>query len=186
MNKNYLNNKGLTLVELLAVIILISFIGIFSFSLIVQSTETTRQIQIESNMRDEADIIVSQLMKTLYETRQNQIIENQTGTGFSYLNVTTDPSKCRRDEITGAWIVDQPCRNTFEKIGFETQGTTTRLIIKGESYHISNTNIKILNDSKIIGNPTSQNSYEILLKLEYSGRKETSKSMEFKNIIQPF
>ena len=148
LNKKHLNNKGLTLVELLAVIILIAFIGIFSFSLIVQSTETTRQIQIESNMRDEADIIVSQLIKALYETRQAHIIENQTGTGFSYLNITNDPSKCRRDENTGAWIVDQPCRNTFEKIGFETKNNTTQLFIKHENYLVQNKNIKILNDSK--------------------------------------
>lgn len=187
--KNHLNNKGLTLIELLAVIILMSFVSIFVFSLIVQSNETTREVQIESNFRDEADLIVSKLIKTLYETKQTHIIENQSGVGYSYLNITNDPSKCKRDENTGKWAIDATCRNTFEKVGFETVGNITKLILKSENYEISNKNITILKDSKINGDPITANSYEIVLKLEYMserGKKETTKTMEFKNIIQPY
>lgn len=190
LNKKLLNEKGLTLVEMLAAIILVSMISLFSISLIVQSMDTTREVQIESQFRDEADLIVSKFMKELYSTRQTDIIQNETGTGYSYLNVTTDPTKCKRDETTGHWILNATCNGTFKKTGFVTNSAgVTQLVLKDEPHDVLNSNIKILSNSTIIGDPNTSNSYEILLKLEYKttrGGKEIKKEMDFKNTIQPF
>ncbi|MCM3765457.1 type II secretion system protein [Neobacillus niacini] len=188
MNNKHSHESGLTLIELLAVLALMSIISFFLVPIVIQSTETTREIQIQNSIRDEADLIVSKLVKSLYETNKAHIIQNQTGTGYSYLNITNDPSKCKKDN-SGAIIVDTACINTFKKIGFVTTGGITKLVLKDEEYEVMNKNISILSDSKIIGDPTSAKSYEISLKLQYkSNRKGNNllKTIEFKNIIQPY
>lgn len=188
LNNKHSHESGLTLIELLVVLALISVISTFVISLVIQSTETTREIQIQNSIRDEADLIVSKLMKSLYETNKAHIIQNQTGTGYSYLNITNDPSKCERDG-SGAINVNTACLNTFKKIGFVTTGGVTQLVIKDEEYSVMNKNITILSDSKILGDPASASSYEISLKLQYKSNrngKDFSKTIEFKNIIQPY
>ncbi len=185
LNKYKLNENGLTLIELLVVITLMSIISISTISLIVQSNETAGRVQIESNFRDEADLIISQLIKTLYETKQSHIIENKTDANNSFLNITTSPSQCKKGE-NGAFILDTACMGTLQPVGFKTINGQTKLYIKNEVYEVTNKNISILKESRINGDPKTQNYYEIVLKLEYVSNRGISKQMEFRNIIRPF
>ena len=184
LNKKRLDEHGITLVELLAVLILMSFISIFTISLIVQSTETTDAIRVESSLRDEADIIVSRLIKTLYETKEVHIIQNITDNENSYLNVSTTPALCKRD-TSGSLVLDTACKNTLMPIGFRTNNGKTKLYLKNEIYEVANNNISIKNTSRINGDPSKVESYSITLILQYKSRN-TLKEIEFINEVQPF
>lgn len=185
MNNNLRNEHGLTLVELLAVLVLMSFISIFAITLIVQSMETTDEIRVESSLRDEADIIVSKFIKAIYETNAAHIIQNVTNQNDSYLNVTNNPSLCQRDE-SGNIIMNKPCQDSLLPLGFKTVNGITKLYLKNEVYEASNKNIKILQTSQININPNTEGSYEILLNLQYKGRGNVQKEMQFINEIRPF
>ena len=184
LNSKRLDERGITLVELLAVLILMSFISIFTITLIVQSTETTDAIRIESSIRDEGDIIVSKFIKTLYETKEAHIIQNVTDNENSYLNVTSNPSLCQRD-ASGNLILNTGCKNSLMPIGFLTTDGKTKLYLKNEIYEVSNNHISIKNTSRISGDPTKVDSYKITLILQYKTRNNL-KEIEFINEIQAF
>lgn len=181
-----LNQKGLTLVELLAVIVLTGIVSILLFSITTKALENTKVISQETQLRDEADIIVSKFIKALYSTRQDQIIHNKNENG-SYLEVTNDLSKCKRNEI-GVLINETECNRTLQPIGFKLAEGKAIIHILNEKYEISNKGIEILPTSKIIGNPAETSVYEIILNLKIThsrGNKETSRELSFKNEIQP-
>lgn len=188
LNKLRKNQKGLTLLELLASIVLISLISIFTFSIMVKAIENNRVIQQETMLRDEADIIVSKFIKTLYSTKQGYIIRNTTDTiGNSYIEVTSDLTKCQRNEA-GTLITESACNATLKPIGFKTTNGVSKIYILDEEYTVSHENIQILSSSNIKGDPKSTSTYEIDLKLKVThkrGNKEFSKEMTFKNEIQP-
>ena len=184
LNNKKLNECGISLVELLAVLTLMSFISIFTITLIVQSTKTTDAIRVESSLRDEADIIVSSLIKSLYETKQAHIIQNVTDNDNSYLNVSSSPALCKRD-TAGNLILDTACKNSLKPIGFVTSNGKTRLQLKDNNYEVSNNNISILKSSRIIGDPNNATSYTITLVLQYKTRN-TLKEIQFVNEVQPF
>ena len=188
LNKRIGNEQGLTLVELLAGIVLLSILSIFIFSIVTQTIENNRIIQQETMLRDEADIIVSKFIKTLYSTKQGHIIRNTTnGRGNSYLEVTNNLGKCQRNEA-GLLIDEAACNSTLKPIGFITERGTTKLYILDEQYTVANPNINISADSHIKGNPASTTLYEINLTLQVThmrGNKEVSKQMTFVNQIQP-
>lgn len=185
LNRIKLDERGITLVELLAVLILMSFISIFTISLISESTETTEAIRVETSLRDEADIIVSRLIKTLYETKETNIVQNITDNENSYLNVSTTPDLCKKD-TAGALILDTPCKNTLSPIGFVTNAGITKLYLKNEIYEVSNENISIKNTSHISGDPDKVDSYRITLILQYKSRNKVQREIEFFNEVQPF
>lgn len=203
LNKVRLNEHGISLVELLAVIILISFISIFTMSLIVQSNETTREIHIESQFRDEADVIVSKLTKKMYETNRAHIVQVVSNAEGNYLNITSDLTKCKKDD-DGNWIIDSACKNSFQKVGFVNDGGVTKLYLedkipladgsyittdKHEIYEVNNKDIELLNNSTIYEDVHSNGAYEIDLHLKYKskrGGKEIEQKMQFKNRIQPY
>lgn len=196
MNKNIANQKGLTLIELLATMVLTAIVSILIFSIATKAIENTKVISQETVLRDEADLIVSKFIKTLYSTRQDYIIYNTTTTnGNSYLEVTNDLSKCRRDE-SGRFLGsdgqpmsnDSYCRPTLKPIGFKTTNGITKIHILEEEYEIINKGLRILPTSKINGNPQDTSVYEIVLNLASTvtrGNNTTTKEMTFKNEVQP-
>lgn len=190
-----LNEKGITLVELLAVVILTAIVSILLFSITSKALENNRIISQEAILRDEADIIVSKFIKSLYSTKQETIIRNITTGDNSYLEITNDLSKCRRDEdgrfldLSGNPLNnDNLCKPTLKPIGFKTENGITKIHILDEQYTLSYNNIKVSPTSKVYGNPDDTSVYEIELNLEITqirGNNKTSKAMKFKNEIQP-
>lgn len=182
-----LNEKGLTLVELLAVIVLTAITSILLFSVMTKALENTKIISQETQLRDEADIIISKFIKTLYSTRQDHIIRNITDENGSYLEVTNDLSQCGRDEF-GNLINERGCSNTLQPIGFKKRDSKVIIHLLNEKYEVVNNGIEILPNSKIKGNPTITYIYEIELNLKVThirGNKEKSRKLTFKNEVQP-
>lgn len=184
LNKYIKNQNGLTLIELLATIVILAIVSTLIFSILVKTLETNQNIQQETMLRDEADLIISKFIKTLYTTNQSHIVRNISN---QYIEVTNDLSKCKKND-DGKWIITNECEKTLEPIGFKTKDNTTYIYFKKEKYKVQNSNIKISENSKITGNPIAESIYTINLKLEIikkrSGNNQT-KTMEFKNQIQP-
>ncbi|TQR38480.1 prepilin-type N-terminal cleavage/methylation domain-containing protein [Lysinibacillus sphaericus] len=184
LNKYMKNQNGLTLIELLATIVILAIVSTFIFSILVKTLETNQNIQQETMLRDEADLIISKFIKTLYTTNQSHIVRNISN---QYIEVTNDLSKCKKND-DGKWIITSECEKTLEPIGFKTENSTTYIHFKKEKYKVQNSNIKISENSKITGNPIVESIYTINLKLQIikkrSGNDQT-KTMEFKNQIEP-
>ncbi len=184
LNKYIKNHYGLTLIELLAGLVILAIVSTLTYSILVKTLETNRNVQQETMLRDEADIIVSKFIKTLYTTNQNHIVRNISN---QYIEVTNDITKCQKDD-NDIWIITSECQNTLEPIGFKTEGNNTYIYFKKEKYAVQNSGIKISDNSEIIGNPATDSIYEINLKLEVIKKRsgiDQPKTMEFKNRIQP-
>ena len=189
LNK-YTNQKGMTLVELLAVVVIFSIISIFLFNLVTKAMENTNNISLETQLRDEADIIVSQFIKKLYSIQQEDIIYNVTDAQGSYLQITTDRTKCERN-LAGGIINPSICNPTLYKIGFEKNPANANeyiLRLNNTTTYKPMTEVKILSTSKIIGDPLLKNVYEIKLDLTIKKKysfKVQEKSMQFTNSVRP-
>lgn len=188
LNKWLKNERGLTLVEMLAVVVLITGISIFLFNIIIKAMENSENISIETGLRDEADIIVSKFIKEMYSIHQKDIIYNITNDTGSYLQVTNDRTKCQKNEDG---IVENPtnCASTLYPIGIQKDITSGEyiFIFKNETYKPSN-KISIEPTSRIDGNPNETSVYELNLSLKISKKRNNEKyekTMQFTNKVSP-
>ncbi len=214
MNNIKKSEKGLSLVELLATIVIASIISLFLFNMITSAMENNRVIQQENMLRDEADLIMSKMIKALYSTNQNAIIHNSTTNDESniklsnptsctvlpnniykntstcqnyYLEVSTNISKCTKNQL-GELNNRNECITTLKPIGFYTESNVTKTYILDEIVEPSVPAIKILPTSKVIGDPKLTNNYEVLLHLEITQKRNGrtySRDLTFRNEIQP-
>lgn len=91
MLKKLQNDKGITLVELLATLVIISIIGALSYSILFHGYSNYQRIQAETQLRDEADLIMSSFIKDMFVLKGNEIISLETsctnGLSTSLINV---------------------------------------------------------------------------------------------------
>lgn len=122
--KNVLHNlKGMTLVELLAVLSISSLIIIFSISILMSGVKNYEKTSIETILRDEADLIMLHLTKDIFTLKESAI----------------------DDVIDGSKIVLLPNDSGITEIGFFGSKIITR---EGE-YKIQNKDIELLPDYSI-------------------------------------
>lgn len=181
LNKILKNEKGMTLVELLAVFVLFVIVSVFVLVFFKSGLETTNEIRSESFLRDEADYIISRFIKEIYVTKQSHIIENN---GSSFLEVTNDNTICLKDD-EGNWLRTPACEETIYRIGFIKEGNDVSLAFKDETYQIQNKSIKIHDHSFIEGNPNETNLYKISLTLTYNKNRgnKVNSQLDFVNQI---
>lgn len=163
MNKILRNKNGLTLIELLATVTLTSLIFIFAGSLLVKGINHYNNISTEIALRDEADIIMSNLVRTLYTTKESNIINHlklpESGTSNYYLEIKSG--------------------NSTKKTGFIEQ----KLVIDGKQVFLENSSIEITKESKIekVTNSNNSSMYHVILTLKM---KNKNKQMVFENDIR--
>lgn len=87
------NQRGLTLVELLAAIIISSFVLLFSTTLLINSFKTQEKVTTEIAIRDAADFILSSLIKEIYTSKNSEFkfIEDPSHNNY-YLEKIDDSS----------------------------------------------------------------------------------------------
>lgn len=73
MNKLLRTENGITLVELLATIVLVSLIGTLTYNILFQGFSNYQRISAETELRDEADIIMSTLIKDLFVAKKSEV-----------------------------------------------------------------------------------------------------------------
>lgn len=160
MNKRIGDEKGLTLIEVLAVIVISSIMLIFASSLIVQAMKNQERITSEAQLRDEADIMMAKLMKDIFTLKESEIAKVECGTMTNTLVTTvsciTETDNLSVDDLAKVTAAKQAMTTCSQQIGCSQyalvylknnkkigfQGDT--IFTKVEQYTLANKNIKLL------------------------------------------
>lgn len=103
------SQRGLTLVELLAVLVLFSMITGLITSMIISGMNQYKKINAEALIRDEADLVMTQFMNHLYTAYQAESMSSPSGTNQSLLKVTKTTGEILTigfNHTTGAAVID--------------------------------------------------------------------------------
>ncbi len=74
------NQKGLTLIESLLSLVLFSIIGTVIYFVLLSGLNTEKKIYNETLIRDEADLVMSQIIDVLYTAPVSKVKDDSTGT----------------------------------------------------------------------------------------------------------
>lgn len=149
------NERGVTLVELLAVITLTAIIGIIGYNILFSGISTYDRVKIESALRDEADLIMATMIQELYTLKLSEIQD---------INF---------DEDSGDYYLTLDGNN---RIGF----IDNQPIIRNREINLSN-NIYLTNETKIEEMQTGQ--YKITIALETTDSTQKLKTYSEISII---
>jgi len=72
------NEHGLSLVELLAVFVILGILSTIAYTVIFSGYKAYDRINVESDLRDEADIIMAELISDLYTLKESEIANTPT------------------------------------------------------------------------------------------------------------
>ncbi|MFC5541150.1 prepilin-type N-terminal cleavage/methylation domain-containing protein [Ureibacillus sp. FSL K6-3587] len=153
MMKNW-NSKGMTLVEVLAVLVLGTIIALLAFNVLFGMFFNHKEKIITSaNVRDVADYYLENLSNYIFSLSENNV------------------EKIVQSETEGYYIVekDSPANIT----GFKKDDGMVSLYVGGEKIESSYPDIKISDfpNTKIV--KERNNIYKITLTLEYNGKSKT-------------
>lgn len=90
-----MNERGLTLVEVLAVFVITAIIGLVAYSVLFSGFRTYDRVKVEASLRDEADLIMSELISEMFVLKESEIDEKhfpESGTKNYYIQ-TVDGKK---------------------------------------------------------------------------------------------
>ncbi len=76
LRNRYLNEKGLTLIESLLSLVLFSIIGTSVYFVLLNGLNTEKKIYNETLIRDEADLVMSQIIDALYTAPASRVDES--------------------------------------------------------------------------------------------------------------
>lgn len=146
------NERGLTLVELLAVFVILGIVSSLAYSVLMNGFKAYDRIEIESKLRDEADIIMAELISELYTLKESEINNKRLPEGDSnnYYFELTDGNK----------------------VGFY-EGKV--LLKSKQTSSLQTGEIKLSEESKIVVKDAKKGLYKILLTVVYNDddRKQT-------------
>ncbi|WP_026906453.1 PulJ/GspJ family protein [Paucisalibacillus globulus] len=151
------NERGETLVELLAAIVLTSIIGVIGYSLLISGFSTYDRVKDESALRDEADLIIASLINELYPLKNSEIKNSylpENGTDNYYFVLEND-----------------------EKIGF----INNTVFIRNRKINLSDANIQLLSNTQIV--EISKDRYRIRLVLKIKDSNQTLETISEIGII---
>lgn len=71
------NEQGLSLVELLATFVIMGMIGLLAYGVMFNGFKTYERVKIEANLRDEADLIMAELISEIFLLKESEIAKKQ-------------------------------------------------------------------------------------------------------------
>lgn len=156
------NENGLTLVEVLAVLVISSIVSILVINIMVTGLNMQKKITIDAQLREEADNYMLSLTNMFYTLKESTVCDGDLKTSsdpnnvFSYIETSTN---CSNPSIPKV------------KTGF-IQEANGNLALYIEDKKISGANDDIVID------PSSQikkykNIYNVTLTLDYNGKAKT-------------
>lgn len=156
-NKFIHSNKGLTLVELLATLTILSFIGIVIYSVLFNGIRSYERTMEETKLRDEADYIMANFIDEFFTLKVSDIdvkqLPNETN-NLSYITIK---------------------KGTEEKqLGFKDG----KVVLINKELEPLDSNVELSNESKIIA--TSESEYMVALVLQ---TKDTKRKLELTSIF---
>lgn len=121
------NNRGITLVELLATLAIVGIVATLAYTILFQGYSNFQRVKVETELRDEADIIMASFIKDLFVLKKSevQLIKSCTNENAnSYLQVSKiNPATGTKaaSYITGfnsgkALVKDLPIQSNSENI----------------------------------------------------------------------
>ena len=158
----YLKNKdekGFTLIELLAVIVILAIVMVSVTVIMVKSITKYDTISAEIHLRDEADLVMSQLYSSLYKLKESQVCDRTSlSSAKPSLNYSSaSPANCSNSA-------------SVQAVGYE--GNERFNLVNGQTYQISNKNITV---TAFTVTRKSTSRYEINLELKMKGKNITRK-----------
>lgn len=172
INRTLRNSEGITIVELLATLVIVSIIGALSYSILSQGYANYQRIQVETQLRDEADLIMASLLKDLFVLKESEIasVENcNDSVKSSYLNVTK--------------------QGTLPSSSYKTGFEGSKVYVKGNEVKFYDENVQILPTTCSSTSPTfikktpNKGEYTIAFTLQIIKGNKPHK-MKFINTIQ--
>lgn len=158
MSKKILqSNKGLTLIELLAALALVSIIGLTVYSVLFGGLKSYNRVMAENELRDEGDYIMAYLLSEFYTLKASDITEKrlpQTGTKDYYI---------------------------IKKDGTKSGIIGSEIILNDKQITMSNDNVTLTNESFISADPRSQSILEITLVLKHD---KSNKKIKLNSILR--
>lgn len=165
------NQKGMTLVELLAVLVIGAIVSLLAFNVLFSMLKNEDKVAVNAQLRDEADYYMASLTNTLYTLNESNVCDgikesNHPNNGYSYIITSDNCLDSTKDKF---------------KTGFDRTENGLALYVNapikadGKAVPISSINkaIKICNTSKLV---KDKNIYKITLTLLYNGHSKTFKS----------
>lgn len=146
--KTLKNEKGLTLSELLAALTLTTLIGFIAYGILFNGYKTYDRVNVEAALRDEADLIMAELLNQLFLLKESEI----------------DRTYFPQPNSTNYFIQ----LTNGQKIGF----IDGKVFLDNDSqYIIQNNNIRITDETKI--QEVEKGQYRIILSLEWIETNQT-------------
>lgn len=149
------NCKGMTLVELLAVLTITGIILILSTGILINGIRSYDSAAAETVLRDEADLIMTYLMKDIFTLKESEIQKLDHG---------------KNNDIPYSKIVLHPDHSgEIKEIGFQGSKVLTR----NGTYEIGNKSVKLLPNysiTKLESKPESGDSRNKVYRIEFTLR----------------
>lgn len=153
--KKSLNSKGMTLVEVLAVLVIGAIIALLAFNVLFSMFfKHNEKIVTSANVRDVADYYLESLSNYIYSLNESDVKE--------VVQLNTD----------GYYIVE---KGSLKQSGFLKDTGVISLYIKGEKLQSPHPNITIADFPSTQLIKEKNNVYKITLTLEYNGQSKTFK-----------
>lgn len=128
MNKRLLNNRGMTLIEVLATITITAILSTVIYSTFTTGLKLYQKIGIEGQLRDDADYIATMILNQLYDHKPN-FVEN-------YSNPDTGAKGIRlvrfKDHTVNQYIVEESKEIASEILIYELDNKFYIETLKGE------------------------------------------------------
>lgn len=127
------NERGLTLVELLATIVIFSIVAILVTSITVQSLANNEKIKQEIALRNEAELILAHAIKGIYTTLESDIVNVEGNQMYIKVAPSEVPSSADPTFVT--------CENGVCTVitGFINDGVNTNFYVDSVKVHLSQT-----------------------------------------------
>lgn len=112
------NERGLTLVEVLAVFVITVIIGLIAYSVLFSGFRTYERVNIEASLRDEADLIMSELIGEIFYLKESEIANKrfpEPGTKNYYFELNDGK---RTGFIDGKLVIEDEEKSNVLNSGF--------------------------------------------------------------------
>lgn len=187
MKNHLLNEKGLTLIELLATLVLVSIISIFSFSLISSAIDSYRINQLNSEIRAQADLLFLTVNKEVTPSHFAKIketisVNSNQNSEVSKLTISTTPFLSCPEYKEDLAV----CTSSTQVIELKALNGQTELVIGGSTV-LPSTKFQIDPTSTFVIDKKTQ-TVRLILKFNYSyarGNKNQNKSETFTQTFRP-
>lgn len=171
LNHRIKSETGITLVEVLATLVIMTIIGTLAYTILFQGYNNFNRVKVETELRDEADLIMANYISDFYVMKKTETkLSNSCVNGFVNSSVTVTKG------------ISTPYR---------TGVINKEIVVKGLPFQSSNPNVKFkpvpcttASDLSLISNIQSKDGVEFTIKftLEKTINGQT-KQMDFKNTI---